>query len=55
MEKIISTAMSSNIDYIEIVDSVNLKAIENIKDEVLIALAVKIGRTRLIDNMVVNI
>jgi pantoate--beta-alanine ligase len=55
MKKIISTAKASNIDYIEIVDSASLKIIEDIKGEVLIALAVKIGSTRLIDNMVVNI
>ena len=55
MKKIISSAKDSSIDYIEIVDNLSLKAIEVINKEVLIAIAVKIGRTRLIDNMVVNI
>jgi pantoate--beta-alanine ligase len=55
MKKIIASASTADVDYIEIVDSETLKAVEVIEEEVLIAIAVKIGRTRLIDNMVVNI
>jgi pantoate--beta-alanine ligase len=55
MKKIIAAAKTAEIDYIEIVDSETLKTIEVIHEETLIAIAVKIGRTRLIDNMVVNI
>ncbi|MCX7885509.1 MAG: pantoate--beta-alanine ligase [Caloramator sp.] len=51
MIKLINTAKDANIDYIEFVDTLNLKPIDKIKGEVLIALAVKIGKTRLIDNM----
>jgi len=40
----------AKIDYIEIVDDQNLTPVEEIKSSVLIALAVKIGKTRLIDN-----
>ncbi|MBB6214019.1 pantoate--beta-alanine ligase [Anaerosolibacter carboniphilus] len=41
----------AKIDYVEIVNGVNLEEIEEIKGDVLIALAVKIGKTRLIDNI----
>ncbi|MDI6704435.1 MAG: pantoate--beta-alanine ligase [bacterium] len=40
-----------NIDYVEIVDSENLERIPWVKGELLVALAVRIGKTRLIDNM----
>lgn len=44
----------TKIDYIEIVDSNTLKRVNKIDREVLIALAVWIGRTRLIDNMIIS-
>ena len=40
----------AKIDYIEIVDDQKLTSVEEIKSPVLIALAVKFGKTRLIDN-----
>lgn len=51
MIKLINTAKDAKIDYVEFVDTENLKPINIIKGEVLIALAVKIGKTRLIDNI----
>ncbi|SKA77663.1 pantothenate synthetase [Caloramator quimbayensis] len=51
MIKLINTAKDAKIDYVEFVNAKNLKPIDRIKGEVLIALAVKIGKTRLIDNM----
>lgn len=45
----------AKIDYVEIVNSENLEPIETIKGKVLIALAVYIGKTRLIDNIAVEI
>lgn len=54
MIKVINTAKDSLIDYIEFVDSKTLKPVMEIQGEVLVAIAVKIGKTRLIDNMVVN-
>ncbi len=45
----------ARIDYIEIVDLETLGDIQFIEDEVLVALAVYIGVTRLIDNMLINI
>ncbi|MBA1334632.1 MAG: Pantoate--beta-alanine ligase [Firmicutes bacterium] len=47
----ISTEQNASIDYIEIVDAETLKPIERIKGGVLIAVAVRIGKTRLIDNI----
>lgn len=43
------------IDYVEIVEADTLAPVTIITNEVLIALAVKIGRTRLIDNIVVQV
>lgn len=41
----------AKIDYVEIVDSINLQNVEIINTKVLIAIAVYIGKTRLIDNI----
>jgi pantoate--beta-alanine ligase len=43
----------ADIDYIEIIDANTLQPIKEIKGKVLIALAVKFGKARLIDNIVV--
>ncbi|GAA0179838.1 pantoate--beta-alanine ligase [Clostridium sediminicola] len=51
----ISSEPLSKIDYIEVVDSKNLQPIREIKDSVLVAIAVFIGKTRLIDNFTFNI
>ncbi len=50
IEEEIAKVSSSKIDYIEIVDSLSLKPVEKIEKSILIALAVYIGKTRLIDN-----
>ena len=50
----IKSIKPTKIDYIEIVDSNTLKRVNKIDREVLIALAVWIGRTRLIDNMIIS-
>ena len=44
----------ARIDYIAIVDPENLQEVDNIEQEVLIAVAVWIGKTRLIDNIIVK-
>ena len=41
----------ATIDYVEIVDSENLEAVESLNKKFLIAIAVFIGKTRLIDNI----
>lgn len=51
MKTHILSASSATIDYVQIVDLNDLSDIEFVKGEVLIAVAVKIGKTRLIDNM----
>ncbi|WP_408955459.1 pantoate--beta-alanine ligase [Natroniella sp. ANB-PHB2] len=45
----------AEIDYVSIVDGNNLEKIDQISGRVLIALAVYIGETRLIDNLVVEV
>ncbi len=46
---------AATIDYIEIVDTTHLQPLAILEGEVLIALAVKIGKTRLIDNIIVTL
>lgn len=48
----LSSEVLAKIDYIEIVDAVTLNAIELVNKPVLIAIAVFIGKTRLIDNFI---
>ncbi|KUO73115.1 MAG: pantoate--beta-alanine ligase [Clostridia bacterium BRH_c25] len=48
---IINGEPKAHIDYAEVVDSLTLEEIETIRGDILIALAVKIGKTRLIDNI----
>src|SRR5207249_7970510 len=47
----IASAMNARIDYISIVDRENLQPLETLRPNALIALAVFIGKTRLIDNL----
>ena len=54
MKDFIIKKKTAKIDYIEIVDFNDLSPVKKIRDKVLIALAVWIGKTRLIDNFVVN-
>lgn len=53
MRKLILSEPLSAIEYVEIV-TLNLGEVENIKLPVAICLAVKIGKTRLIDNMIIE-
>jgi pantoate--beta-alanine ligase len=53
MRKILSVPGIS-IDYVSITDPVNLKALQKINKQALIAAAIKIGNTRLIDNILVK-
>ena len=55
MRKVIEAAPTvKQIDYIEIVDTHSLQPLEKITDKALVALAVKIGATRLIDNILID-
>lgn len=48
---VIASANSSRVDYISIVDADNLQPLETLRSSAVIALAVFIGKTRLIDNL----
>jgi pantoate--beta-alanine ligase len=48
---VIGPAKRARIDYISIVDAENLQPLEKLRPKALIALAVFIGKTRLIDNL----
>jgi len=54
MHRLIETKKTAKIDYIEIVDAKRLEPLKEIKDKALVALAVWVGKTRLIDNLVVK-
>jgi pantoate--beta-alanine ligase len=54
MQKILNQVPSIEIEYISIVDAETLGELERIADNVLAAVAVKIGTARLIDNIVVD-
>jgi pantoate--beta-alanine ligase len=55
IEKMILEKPLAKIDYISIVDASTLKDVPQIESSVLIALAVKFGATRLIDNIIVEV
>ncbi len=52
VEKLIKKAPYTKIDYIKICDTKTLKDTDRVKNQSVIALAVKVGNTRLIDNHV---
>ncbi len=54
MKKILNEVPSIKIEYISIVDAETLQELKEIRGKVLAAVAVKIGSTRLIDNIVVD-
>ena len=55
LEESIAASPDADIVYAEIYDAANLKDVENIEGRVLMALAVKFGSTRLIDNLIVEV
>lgn len=54
MKKIINSEKLAKIDYVEAVSSETLESIETLSDGDLVAMAVYIGKTRLIDNFIVG-
>lgn len=52
MEKIINNCKSAKIDYISIVNPETLEAVSEVRSGNVAALAVRIGKTRLIDNII---
>ncbi len=53
-QKLIKSVKFTDIDYIKICDALTLEDIEDIQGEAVMALAVKVGKTRLIDNSVLG-
>ena len=54
MREILNRIPSMEIEYINLVDAGTLKDVEIIKGKVLVAVAVKLGPARLIDNILVD-
>lgn len=54
MRQVVLATTPARIDYIELVDPQTLQPLERIEGHVLAALAVYIGRTRLIDNLTID-
>ena len=52
MRRLINASPLANIDYISIADADNLSELDTIDRLALVSLAVRIGRTRLIDNVI---
>ena len=50
VEKLIRNYPFTEIDYVTVCDPVSLEDVERIEGEALLALAVRVGKTRLIDN-----
>lgn len=55
MKSLISTEPLARIDYVSAVDGLSMMPIETISQDVLVAMAVYIGKTRLIDNFSVSL
>ena len=55
MEEMIKQKPSARIDYIKAVDTKELKDVKSFSGEIMIALAVFFGQTRLIDNIVMTV
>ncbi|MDD5655494.1 MAG: pantoate--beta-alanine ligase [Candidatus Omnitrophica bacterium] len=54
MKDLVREKKSARIDYIDVVDARDLSPVKSIQGKVLILLAVWIGKTRLIDNIIIN-
>jgi pantoate--beta-alanine ligase len=54
ISEMIHTEPLSKIEYVSIADTVSLQELEDIRSQALVSLAVRIGKTRLIDNIVVS-
>jgi pantoate--beta-alanine ligase len=50
MKELISTEPLARIDYVKAVDGLTMQQISEVKKPMLVAIAVFIGKTRLIDN-----
>lgn len=55
MKALIETEPLARIDYVEAVDLDSIQKVDKVEGDVLFAMAVYVGKTRLIDNFIVNI
>jgi pantoate--beta-alanine ligase len=55
LKEMVAAEPLARVDYVEIVDRKNLSPVEIIRQDVLVALAVFIGKTRLIDNIILKV
>lgn len=53
--KVLNTEPLAKVDYVSVVDNINIQPIDTIKGEVLVAIAVYIGTTREIDNFIIEV
>lgn len=53
--RVLNTEPLAKVDYVSIVDNENIQPIDEIKGEVLVAIAVYIGTTREIDNFIIEV
>lgn len=53
--EVINTEPLADIDYVSVVDAISMKDVENLESDVLVAIAVRIGKTRLIDNFLFSV
>lgn len=51
----LETEPLAKVDYVEVVDFENIQRIDTVKGETLVAIAVFIGKTRLIDNFIITV
>jgi pantoate--beta-alanine ligase len=54
MVRLIKTEELAKIDYVSVADTINLEELAEISEKALVSLAVKFGKTRLIDNVVLG-
>ena len=55
IRKLIISIKNAKIDYVEIVDAKSLRPVDKIRAKVAVVLAVYIGKTRLIDNVLIDV
>ena len=55
IKKNLATEPLARIDYVEVVDFENIQRIKEISGKTLVAIAVYIGKTRLIDNFIITL
>jgi pantoate--beta-alanine ligase len=54
MRELLQRERQMRIDYVSIVDAETLEPVKKISGRCLVALACRLGKTRLIDNIVIN-